>query len=146
MEAAAHLKDMLDGEIQRFDRESARHKHLYRRSQTAVLVLTGLASVASGIGLLVPDRAPAFQFVVLVVASAATGITAWAEMRRARELWQHEREVHYALVDLRREMAFRESLRPLSKEDCEALFGRVQQVLGSSTHTWASIQQRKQGV
>ena len=42
----------------------------------------------------------AIQLIVVVPTATTTAVTAWAEMRKARELWRHEREVEYVSKDI----------------------------------------------
>ena len=64
-------------------------------------------------------------------------------MRRARELWQHEREMYYALLDIQREMDFYRTYKNLGPTEIEAYFQRISPVMGASMHKWARIQEKK---
>jgi len=64
-------------------------------------------------------------------------------MRRARELWQHEREVYYGLIDIQRGIEFVAANRVLTPKDLENFFQRIDAVLGSSSQKWARIQEKK---
>ena len=140
------LLESLRKDITRFDGESAKHKILYRRCETLVIVLTALSSVVAGAGLVLPERTgPYAQFTVLLLTTTTAAISSWERMRRARELWQHEREVYYALLDVQREIEFVASNRPLTSEELEQYFRRIAAVLGSSSQKWARIQQKKEG-
>ncbi|MDA1014519.1 MAG: hypothetical protein O3A00_08725 [Planctomycetota bacterium] len=70
-------------------------------------------------------------------------LTSWAEMRRARDLWQHEREVYYALIDIQREMEFVAATKELTEADLLGFFARIAAVLGSSSQKWARILAKK---
>jgi hypothetical protein len=70
-------------------------------------------------------------------------VTGWAEMRRARELWQHEREVYYALIDTQRGIEFVAANRELTPKDLEEFFQKIAAILGSSSQKWARIQEKK---
>jgi hypothetical protein len=138
------LSQSLMKDIKRFDDESKKHKFLYRRCQTALIALTGITTVVAGAGLILPDSSgKAIQFAVLCLTASTAVITSWGEMRRARELWQHEREVYYTLIDIQREMEFVKANRELTQADLEGWFKRVAAVLGSSSQKWARIQENK---
>lgn len=144
MNGLEKLNDQLKKDIERFDRESTKHKSMHRRCQTAVIALTALTTITAGTGLIVPIEAvPALQFVVLCLTSTAAALTAWSEMRRTRDLWQHEREVYYALVDIRRELEFHSALRELTQDELNRYFKRMATVLGSSTQKWVHIQEKQ---
>ena len=138
------LRDSLKEDINRFDHESKKHKSLHRRCQTAVISLTAFTTIVAGAGLILPESSDkAIQFTVLCLTTITAAVTAWAEMRRTRELWQHEREVYYALIDIQREMEFVATSRKLTQADLEGLFKRIAAVLGSSSQKWARIQEKK---
>ncbi|HXH37819.1 MAG TPA: DUF4231 domain-containing protein [Thermoanaerobaculia bacterium] len=143
MDAAEKLRDLLAKDIDRFDIESSKHKRIHRRSQGFLIILTAATTVAAGLGLVFPNRVKDIQFLVLALSAVATGATAWTEMRRARDLWQHEREVFYALKDILRELDFRSSVRTLELAEVDELFQRTTSVLGASTAKWSRIQEKK---
>lgn len=138
------LRESLKQDIARFDAESKKHKHLHRRCQTALIALNSLTVIVAGASLVLPESSgKAVQFAVLCLTAVITAVTAWAEMRRARELWQHEREVYYALVDIQRGMEFVAANRDLTPKDLEDFFQKIDAVLGSSSQKWARIQEKK---
>lgn len=143
MSAHEKLQELLDSEIHRFDGESTKHKKIHRRCQLVLIALTALSSIISGIGLLLPESGTQIQFVVLVTTTLATAVTAWTEMRRARELWQHEREVYYALIDVQREINFMTALRSLQDDELKQYFDKINSILGSSGQKWTRIQEKK---
>ena len=131
-------------EIARFDAESTKHKHLHRRCQTLLIALTAATTIVAGTSLVLPESSgKAVQFAVLCLTAVTTAVAAWAEIRRARELWQHEREVYYALIDIRRGIEFIAANRELTPKELEDLFQKIDAVLGSSSQKWARIQEKK---
>ena len=144
--SAEKLQALLNEDIARFDKESEKHKRIHRRVQTGIITLTAVTAVVAGAGLVVPDADNAIQFAILCLATVTTAVTSWAEMRRARELWRHEREVYYALIDIRREVQFYEAVGGLDPEKVEAYFHKANAILGSSTQKWSKILERKQQV
>lgn len=139
------LESLLAEEITRFNGESNKHKKLFRWIQFWIIVLTALSASVSGLAILLPDPVEArfLQFGVLMITATISAITAYGEMRRSRELWQHERETFYALKDLHREVIFLENLKELTAEKQHEIFQRAQAILGSSTGQWVDIQSRK---
>ena len=144
MTICANLVTLLDAEIARFDKESNKHKSIHRRSQGTLIACSAISSVIAGSGLLFPDSGRQIQFLVLVTTTLTTSVAVWVEMRRARDLWQHEREVYYALTDIKREVEFVDSIRPLNESEVESYFQRMNRTLGSSGQKWARIQAQKQ--
>ena len=115
MSSLDKLNEELQKGISNFSEESTRHRELYRKWQTRLIVLTAGTAIIAGAGLMMPDGSDrTIQFGVLCLAAATTGIITWLEMRRVRELWQHERQTYYALVDLQREINFYSSVRTLA--------------------------------
>ncbi|MHC1774028.1 MAG: DUF4231 domain-containing protein [Lentimicrobium sp.] len=140
----ASLRTSLDADITRFNDESSRHKQLHRRYQRAVIILTAVTTVVAGSGLILPtESGKVVQFAVLCLTASTAAISAWAEMRRARELWQHERDIYYRLVDIRRELIFVSANRELKPQDLEDFFKKIADVLGSSTQKWSGIVDKK---
>lgn len=138
------LQKLLQNDIDRLDRESQRHKRIYRNFQTLIIALTATASIVAGSGLILPERAgKSVQFSIVCLTALSAGVTSWLEMRRARELWQHEREIYYALVDIQREVSFFGTYKNLSEADIEDYFRRASVILGSSAQKWSRIQARK---
>ncbi|NTW24132.1 MAG: DUF4231 domain-containing protein [Lentimicrobium sp.] len=138
------LRNTLDDDIARFDRESSKHKRLHRKYQRAVIILSAVTTIVAGSGLVLPEESgKALQFTVLCLTASTAAISAWAEMRRARELWQHERDIYYKLVDIKREFVFLSANRELKPLDLEEFFRKISDVLGSSTQKWTGIVEKK---
>lgn len=137
-------KSRLKQEIDRFNSESAKHKKLHRSCQTVLIVLSASTTIVAGMSLVLPESSgKAVQFAVLCLTAITTAVAAWAEMRRSRELWQHEREVYYALIDIRRGMEFLAANRELTPKELEDLFKKINDVLGTSSQKWAHILQKQ---
>ncbi len=146
MSAYDHLLDLVAGERAHFDAQAERHRDLFRWGQTGLIALSAGASVMAGLGLLLgTTHGPALQFAVLCMTTVGTGLGAWLEMRRTRELWQHERALHHGLQDLEREMHFRAAQGEPSEEQVEAWFQHLQQMLGAGSERWAKIVERSPG-
>lgn len=144
MSGLEKLTEQLKEDIKRFDEDSKKHKSLHRRSQTALIFLTASTTIVSGLGLLLPEsKSKAIQFAVLCLTAVSVSLSAWSEMRRARDLWQHEREVFYALKDIQREMEFSAANKGLTPADLDALQGRIAAVLDSSARQWARLLDKK---
>jgi len=88
MSGSEILHKFMDDDINHFDFESKKHKKLYRLGRTMVISLTALTTITAGIGLILPESSiRVTQFGVLCLTAITTGVSAWVEMRRARELW-----------------------------------------------------------
>lgn len=140
MKGAEHLLKSLEDDLRRLHKDSKSHKRLYRRVQTFVIVLTGATTVVAGAGAILPYlRDDYVQFAVLALSATTAAVTAWLEMRRARELWQHEREMYYQLYDIQREIKFYSAQRELTPEEEKEYFERISSILGASMSRWLSI-------
>jgi hypothetical protein len=143
MNGFAALNRSLNNDIGRMERESDRHKRLYRGCQTSIIALTSITTVVAGTGLILPvSSGRAIQFAVLCLTALSTAIAAWAEMRHTRELWQHERGVYYALIDIRREMEFDAAKGKLGQHELDGFYDRIAAVLSSSSQQWQGIQKK----
>lgn len=139
------LLPVLDKDIKWFDDEATEHKRIYRRCATAVIALTAATTITASLGLALDQRyARTVQFIVIALTATTTGVSAWAEMRRVRELWRHEREVGYALKDIRRELAYRAATSAMTQDDVDGYFARASAIIGSSATKWSRIQEKKQ--
>lgn len=137
------LLPVLDQDIKRFEREADVHKGIYRTCATAVIALTAATTITASLGLALDQRhARTVQFIVIALTATTTGVSAWAEMRRARELWRHEREVGYALKDIHRELSYRAATSVLSQEEVDRYFARANAIIGSSSTKWARIHEK----
>ena len=137
------LRKTLDQDISRFDKESGKHKRMHRGYQRGIILLTTATTIVAGSGLILPEQnGRIVQFCVLCLTAATAAISAWSELRRARELWQHERDVYYKLTDIRRELEFASVNRELKPPDLEDFFKKIAEVLGSSMHKWSSIAEK----
>jgi uncharacterized membrane protein len=137
------LRDSLKKDINRFDAESTKHKRLHRRCQTTAIALTAITTIVAGVGLVLPDSGKAVQFAVLCLTAVTAATVSWTEMRRTRELWQHEREVYYALIDIQREMEFVAASKDMTQAVADEFFQRIAAVLSSSSKGWTVIQQNR---
>ena len=119
---------------------------LHARSGRGLPPREFMPALTAGLGLLLgPTQGPLLQFAVLCLTTLGTGLGAWLEMRRTRELWQHERALHHGLQDLEREMHFRAAQGEPSDAQVEAWFQRLQQLLGTGSERWAKIVERAPG-
>jgi hypothetical protein len=141
--AASALREILTADISRFDAESSKHKRIHRRTELAVIASTALTTITAGLGLILDGREREIQFAVLILSTLSAAIVSWAASRRARELWQHEREVYYSLKDILRELEFRHSATVLQTADVQEMFKRSTSVLGSSSAEWSRILEAK---
>jgi Protein of unknown function (DUF4231) len=145
MNGLEFLRKSLEDEIDRFSVESKKHKRIYRVSQTGIIGLTFATTIAAASGLAFDHvTAKHIQFIVLCLSALTSAISAWVETRHARELWQHERQVYYALIDVRRSLEFEAANGELSRDRLEDYFQKIASILGSSGQKWALIQELKQ--
>ena len=138
------LRNSLDRDILRFDKESCRHKGLHRNYQRGIIIITAITTVVAGSGLILPEQSGRIvQFIVLCLTATTAAISAWAGLRRARDLWQHERDVYYKLLDIKRELEFVAANREIQSSELEEFFRKIGEVLGSSAQKWISIVEKK---
>lgn len=129
------LVSELDKQIHWFEKESTKHKNLHRRLRMLVFVLTGLASVFAGLPVIFPHLQVQFSILILVVTSGLTVLNAVEGLRKANELWIHERTTLYQLHDLRRDLDF-QAESATEAVDVEGLYMQLQESLQSSRDRW----------
>ncbi len=129
------LRDELKKLVDKFEKASDKHKSLYRIYRYTALVLTGLATILSSIAL-TSFGIQNFLNIAIVCATASAGvITSIEGLRKPAELWIHERNILYALIDLQREMDY-EASSTGSIENVDDYFSKLQRILGSSQEKW----------
>jgi hypothetical protein len=139
-EALKWLEASLKKEIAHFHSESEKHKRIDRASRTAAIVLSALTTVVAAVGLHWHENQETIQFVVLCSTTLMAAVTGWTEMRRARDLWVHERDIHNALKDIQRAMVRTAATKKeVTLEDVNELFMRIDEVLVSSSRRWGAI-------
>ncbi len=76
---------------------------------------------------------------MILVVSAVAGVLASLEgLRKADELWIHERTIFYTLSDLKREMEFELKAGDMAPATLENFFIRLQTILVNSGDKWSS--------
>jgi hypothetical protein len=138
------LRKILQNDTQWFHNEAGKHKRIYRYCASSVIVLTAATTITASLGLALDKQyGRAIQFVVVALTAATTAVSAWAEMRRARELWRHEREIEYALKDILRDLDYRSAGAMIDDKYLDDCFDRASAVIGSSSSKWSRIQEKK---
>lgn len=129
------LRAQLDEHIDNFDVESRKHKQLYRGLRYTVFTLTAASAVLASLALttVASDR---WINLLIVILSATIGVLTSIEgIRKPSELWIHERNTHYALKDLKRELEYT-AAESLSSAIVDDFFARLQAILGAAGEKW----------
>src|ERR1044071_4870694 len=130
------LETQLCEHIGRFDKESKKHKHMYRGLRYIVFGLTACSTVLAGLAIALPERQLAIN-IAIVFTTAAVGVCTSIEgLRKPSELWIHERTIFASLKDLERELKYRLA-DPSNPETIDDVFQRMQDVLGSARDRWS---------
>ncbi|SEQ08087.1 Protein of unknown function [Amphritea atlantica] len=138
MDQQQFVLDELDKKIEMFRRNSSEHKLLHRRLRYGSFGLTAVLSVLSGLALYLPEVAPMLNIAILAFSGIAGILASLEGLRKADELWIHERTIYYSLCDLRRELMFQIKSDTLDSEQLDAFFNRFQTVLTNSGEKWSS--------
>jgi|SRR5215813_1780818 len=136
MSKQEYLVKQLAEHIKWFDDESKSHKKLYRNLRYVVFGLTACSTALASLSLALPQlRAPIS--VAIVFSTASIGVVTSIEgLRKAGELWIHERTVYYSLRDLERDLGFR-SAGETDPSVVDDIYRRMQEVLGSARDRWS---------
>lgn len=134
-ESAQQFRKELERLVERFRRESEKHKRLYRRLRYLIFCLTGCATVLSSLALTFKDAQPWLNIGVVLASVAVSVVTSIEGMRKPSELWILERNLFHGLSDLKREMDVKigETSAALDLDRC---FDRMQLILSQSTEKW----------
>lgn len=138
MEQQQFLLDELDRKIEMFQDASQKHKTMHRRLRYGGFSLTALLSVLSGLALYYPVYSANLNIMILVVSAVAGVLASLEGLRKADELWIHERTIFYTLSDLKREMEFELKAGDMAPATLENFFIRLQTILVNSGDKWSS--------
>lgn len=120
----------------KFEKDSDRHKRMFRGLRFATFVVTALGTCLAALAAACPQTQPWMNLAVVLLTAAVTVITSYEILRKPSELWIHERTTLYALRDIKRELEF----RILDDEDVDQAiaecFERLQNVLRASGDNW----------
>jgi len=130
------LQRQLAVQIERFDRESSRHKRMYRRCRHLVFGLTACSTALAGLALALPAHQATINIAVVLATTAIGVVTSIEGLRKPAELWIHERKTFAMLKDLERDLQYRLAA------GCDAaaldiLFDRMQAVLATAGDQWS---------
>ncbi len=106
MEKMLFLLSELDDKIDFFQQNSTGHKKLHRRFRYAVFVFTGVLSILAGLAIYFPAQAGLINISMLILSTTTATLSSFESLRRADDLWIHEKTTLYALADLKRELEF----------------------------------------
>ena len=132
------LKKELKDQISKFEKESNKHKNIYRWLRYSAFGLTGLATILASSALQFAET-QVWINIAIVIVTAIAGILASVEgLRKPSELWINERNVLYALIDLQREVEY-EAAETDTLQNPDQYFIRLQQILGVSKEKWTDL-------
>jgi hypothetical protein len=135
MSKLEYLQSELDKHIASFDKESTKHKNMHRCFRYSVFTLTGLSTVLAGLPVAFPSVQMPVSLLVLVTTATLAAVNSIEGLRRAAELWIHERSIFYELLSLRRKLTFQAS-EPVPPPDVDGLFRDMEDVLQSGRDRW----------
>ena len=129
------FEEGLKNKIDDFKQHSERHKKTFRQQQLLIALLSAAVTILASAATIWKD--PLCGFLVIVVSAALTAFSAYFEILKARELWQHERETYYDLVDLQRRFDFYKEDLVLAPQLLDSYFNRYEEILASSKKEWS---------
>lgn len=134
----------LDKQIVGFDKESSKHKRMYRRLRYPAIVMTAFAGALATLAITFPASQLEFNLAIVGISVALTMIVAIEALRMPRDLWIHERRIYYALKDLQRELTYRSLETSCGEQVLDAMFAQLQAILGSSGETWQEFLRKQE--
>lgn len=135
MKGIDFLNKELDAHIERFDKESQKHKKMYRSTKYITFGLTALSTILAGIAV----GSEEFQYylnICIVITTAAIGVAnSFDGLRKPGKLWTLERNIYYSLKDLKRELMF--ELEKNEEVSAQKYFDRFQALLNAAGEKWS---------
>lgn len=136
MSKGEQLHKELKEQIERFNKESTKHKRLYRMLRFTAFGLTACSTILASAALSMAGSTEWLNLAV-VIATAAAGVASSIEgLRKPAELWIHERNILYSLKDLEREMKY-EAAQGGTVPNVDQYFHRLQAILSASREKWS---------
>ncbi|MDN3689041.1 DUF4231 domain-containing protein [Cyclobacterium jeungdonense] len=135
MAAIDFLKSELDSQIERFEKESTKHKRMYRWIKNTTFILAGVSTVLAGIAVGSETSQYYLTIGILVTTAAISILNSIEGLRKPGELWIMERNLFNALKDLKRDMEFdlEENKGAIPVSD---YFDKMQSLLNSAGEKW----------
>jgi hypothetical protein len=131
-----YLIAQLDELIERFDRESKKHRIMYRGFRYFVFILTGISTVLASSSLTAPPEIHnALSLSIVVITAIVAIVTSIDGLRKPGELWVHEQTIRNQLKDIKRAMEFHFTENSDSRS-VDAFFDLMQRALGGAEETW----------
>ena len=124
----------INAKIAHFNTESKEHKYLHRRFRYSIFMLAGLTSVLSGLALSFTNIQVEINVVIIVVGALTGIVTSIEGVRRPQDLWLMERNVYYALLDLKEDYEF--EMAGQQPVNVDSYHNKMQQILNSSKEKW----------
>lgn len=135
MDEIDFLKTELDSEINRFEKESTKHKNMYRQIRYIIFGLAGISTVLAGIAAGAEDIQYYLNIGIVVTTAAISIVTSIEGLRKPSELWIMERNLFYSLKDLKRELEFNLEENEGSMS-VRKYFDQMQRILNSAGEKW----------
>lgn len=124
----------INKKIEKFNKESTKHKNHHRYYRYGVFLLAAITSILSGAALGFTNIQTELNFLIVVIGAIAGVVTSIEGLKRPHDLWIMERNVYYSLLDLKEEYEFETNENQESIVD--EYFYRMQQILNSSKEKW----------
>lgn len=134
----AFLFNEIDQKIEDFQRDSKKHKDMHRNFRYWAFGLTAVLSTLSGLALYYPENSTIFNISILAITAIAGFLSSVEGIRKADELWIHERTTYYALKDLKRELEFELRGSGDKTKVLDACFVKLQSLLNQAGEKWSS--------
>lgn len=135
MAAIDFLKSELDAQIERFEKESTKHKKMYRWIKNTTFILAGVSTVLAGIAVGSETSQYYLTIGILVTTAAISILNSMEGLRKPGELWIMERNLSNALKDLKRELEF-DLEENKDVASVSEYFGKMQALLNSAGEKW----------
>lgn len=132
----AFMTREFENQIIKFDRESSKHKRLYRLLRYPSIIMTACAGALATLAITFPTLQQNFNLIIVGISVILTVLVAIEALRMPRDLWIHERRTYFALKDLLRELTYRSLESSCSEEMLDAMFSQLQSILGMSGEKW----------
>jgi hypothetical protein len=136
------FREELESRIKHFEKESSKHKVMYRKIKYAIFVLTGLSTVLAGIAVGSENARYFINIAILIVTATVSVVSSVEGLRKPNELWIMERSIYHSLKDLRREFEW-EFARSKGSINTEDMFYKMQNILTSAGENWSKNMQSK---
>ncbi|CAG1022471.1 hypothetical protein DOJK_01696 [Patescibacteria group bacterium] len=131
------LLSELNKNIEKFEKDSERHKSMYRCYRYWVFGCAALSSIlAGGVAKFFPHDTDIINSMIVIISAISGIVTSIEGLRKPQDTWIRERYAYHKLKDLRREVLFETDENEDNIKKIHPYFLKMQTILETAEESW----------